>query len=298
MANRHLARSIALQTLFEWDFRNEEKSKIPEIMNRDIEEFAPGIDDDGFTKTLIEGTLAHVAEIDEIIQKAAPEWPLAQIAAVDRNVLRIGLFELLFGDREAVPPKVAINEAIELAKSFGGDSSGKFVNGVLGTVYREIGEPGKDDTGKDKKPADMDKMPREQLAGAVVYRMHEGKPLFALVHDVFGYWTLSKGHTEPGEDAESGAIREVGEELGIKDLAITAELGNNEYVASDPEKGKILKCATYFLGKTDTEILHLQSGGGLDDARWFTYDDIAELKMYEDIRGFIEKGNAILEAGN
>jgi N utilization substance protein B len=294
MANRHLARSIALQTLFEWDFRNEDPAKIPEIMKRDIDEFAPGIDDDGFTKTLIDGAFAHMKEIDEIIQRAAPEWPLAQIAAVDRNVLRIGLFELLFGDREAVPPKVAINEAIELAKSFGGDSSGKFVNGVLGTVYREIGEPGKDDTGKDHKPADMDKLPKEELAGAVVYRIAEGQPLFALVHDVFGFWTLSKGHTEPGEDAESGAIREVGEELGIKDLAITAELGNNEYIASDPEKGKIRKCATYFLGKTDTEELHLQSGGGLDDARWFKYDDLSELKIYEDIRGFIEKANALL----
>lgn len=294
MANRHLARSIALQTLFEWDFRNESDEKIPEIMARDAEEFAPGMEDDGFAKNLISGVLARVKEIDEIIQRAAPEWPLAQIAAVDRNVLRIGLYELLFGDREAVPPKVAINEAIELAKTFGGDSSGKFVNGVLGTVYREIGEPGKDDDGKNKKVADFEKLPKEELAGAVVYRLTDGEIFYALVHDVFGYWTLSKGRIEPGEDAESGAIREVGEEIGIFDLAITAELGNNEYIASDPERGKIRKCATYFLGKTETAELKLKDTGGLDDARWFKYDDFSELKIYDDIRGFLEKANTLL----
>ena len=83
--------------------------------------------------------------MDKIIEKSAPEWPVSQITIIDRNVLRLGLFELLFGNREEVPPKVAINEAIELAKTFGGDSSGRFINGVLGTVYREIGEPRKDE---------------------------------------------------------------------------------------------------------------------------------------------------------
>jgi N utilization substance protein B len=89
--------------------------------------------------------ISHKKEIDTIIEKAAPEWPIDQIAIVDRNALRIGLYELLFADKNEVPPKVAINEAIELAKNYGGPNSGKFINGVLGTVYREIGEPGKDD---------------------------------------------------------------------------------------------------------------------------------------------------------
>ena len=144
MANRHLLRSIAMQSLFEWDFGGG-KEDAKAVLNRNILEFGPGVEDADFAKKLVEGVFKHKKEIDDIIQKAAPEWPIPQIAPVDRNVLRIGLFELLYGNRKEVPPKVAINEAIEMAKSFGGETSGKFVNGVLGTVYRELGEPGKDD---------------------------------------------------------------------------------------------------------------------------------------------------------
>ncbi len=124
------------------------------IRDRNIKEFASGLEDTAFIHQLIDGSIKHIDDIDKIIEKAAPQWPLNQVAVVDRNVLRIGLYELLFGKRDEVPPKVAINEAIELAKSFGGESSGKFVNGVLGTVYREIGEPGKDDAPPAKDKAD------------------------------------------------------------------------------------------------------------------------------------------------
>ncbi len=145
MASRHLARSIAMQSLFEWDFNGKDKKMLAEIVERNKKEFGPGLDEEyPFVDRLISGTIGNLSKIDRIIGKAAPEWPIEQITSVDRAVLRIGLYELLFGSREEVPPKVAINEAIELAKSFGGESSGKFVNGVLGTVYREIGEPGKE----------------------------------------------------------------------------------------------------------------------------------------------------------
>ncbi len=137
-----------MQSLYEWDFKGKNNSLLADIMERNIKEFAAGLEDPTFIIDLIKGVISHVSELDKIIEKAAPQWPLDQIAIVDRNVLRLGLYELLFGNRDEVPPKVAINEAIELAKSFGGDSSGKFVNGVLGTVYREIGEPGKDDAPK------------------------------------------------------------------------------------------------------------------------------------------------------
>ena len=137
MASRHLSRSIAMQSLYEWDFSGE-KSDLEKIIERNIEEFGPGLEDKSFTWQLVTGVVANLKEIDEIIAKAAPQWPLEQISIVDRNVLRIGIYELLYGDKAAVPPKVAINEAIELAKSFGGDNSGKFTNGVLGTVYKEI----------------------------------------------------------------------------------------------------------------------------------------------------------------
>ena len=101
-------------------------------------EFAPGIDEPEFIWKTVNGVIEHQKEIDKIIETAAPEWPLAQISVVDRNVLRIGIFELLYADVKEVPPKVAINESIELAKNFGGPNSGKFINGVLGAIFREL----------------------------------------------------------------------------------------------------------------------------------------------------------------
>lgn len=135
-----------MQSLYEWDFRGQDNSILPDLIAQNTNEFGPGMEDDTFVKNLVDGVINHIQKIDQIIEKAAPEWPIDQIAMVDRNVLRLGIYELLFGDYKEVPPKVAINEAIELAKSFGGESSGKFVNGVLGTIYREIGEPLKDDS--------------------------------------------------------------------------------------------------------------------------------------------------------
>jgi N utilization substance protein B len=145
MANRHLSRSIAMQSLYEWDFKGKDASQLEEIVNRNIKEFGPGLEESNFVWQIVRGVIKHLPQLDKIIEKSAPEWPLEQITIVDRNILRIGLYELLFGNRQEVPPKVAINEAIELAKTFGGESSGRFINGVLGTVYREIGEPGKDE---------------------------------------------------------------------------------------------------------------------------------------------------------
>lgn len=138
MPSRHIARSIVLQSLYEWDFRNEKNLDIEKVLEKDINEFGQGINEQEFMKKLAKGVLEHKEAIDKIIGKSAPEWPLAQITIVDRNVLRIGIYELLFGDKKEVPPKVAINEAIELAKSYGGESSGRFINGVLGTIYREM----------------------------------------------------------------------------------------------------------------------------------------------------------------
>lgn len=139
MSSRHLSRSVAMQSLYEWDFF-ERKKDIEKLVERNIEEFGPGLEDKSFIRELVKGVVEHLKEIDEIIQKTAPQWPIVQISIVDRNILRIGIYELLFGDKKAVPPKVAINEAIELAKGFGGENSGKFVNGVLGTVYKILQE--------------------------------------------------------------------------------------------------------------------------------------------------------------
>ena len=136
MANRHLSRTIAMQSLFEWDFNNQ-AGDLKEIINTHLREFSEAPEDSGFVFELTEGVAKNLPSIDEIITKHAPEWPMDQIPVVDRNVLRLGVYELMF--LKQVPPKVAINEAVELGKTFGGESSGKFVNGVLGTIYKEMG---------------------------------------------------------------------------------------------------------------------------------------------------------------
>jgi N utilization substance protein B len=126
-----------MQSLYEWDFSGK-KGDLEKIIKKNTEEFGPGLEDTSLVWQIITGVVKHLFSINKIIEKAAPEWPIDQITIVDRNILRIGLYELLYADKAEVPPKVAINEAIELAKSFGGESSGKFVNGVLGTVYKEL----------------------------------------------------------------------------------------------------------------------------------------------------------------
>lgn len=134
MSNRHLARAIALQSLYEWDFHGC-VGDVHGIIVRNLEEFAPKLDEKEFAQKLVKGIAEHRDDIDATITRFAPDWPLPKITVVDRNVLRIGTYELKY-DTD-IPSKVAINEAIELAKTFGGESSGKFVNGVLGAVYRD-----------------------------------------------------------------------------------------------------------------------------------------------------------------
>lgn len=134
MSNRHLARTIALQTLFAWDFNGKKDSDIERLTAENFANFAPNFDDGGFVKALVAGVRDNISKIDKFIVKYATEWPLDQITTIDRNILRLGIFELLYS---SVPPRVVINEAIEIAKSFGGDSSGKFVNGVLGALYND-----------------------------------------------------------------------------------------------------------------------------------------------------------------
>lgn len=136
MSNRHLSRTIALQTLFAWDFNGHKDSDLDSLLKQNFNNFAPDFDDHGFSKDLIGGTIDHIKDIDSYIVKYATEWPIDQIMSVDRAVLRLGIYELIYD--QSMPPKVAINEAIEMAKSFGGESSGKFVNGVLGAIYADL----------------------------------------------------------------------------------------------------------------------------------------------------------------
>lgn len=297
MASRHLARSIAMQTLYEVDFRDVAPADAPEILERNFAEFGPGLEEKSFARSIVTHVLERKAELDNLIEKAAPEWPIAQIAIVDRNVLRIGLWELLFGNYSEVPPKVSINEAIELAKTFGGEKSGKFINGVLGTIYREIGEPGKNETSrKQMKPEDLEKLPVELKVGGVVYRKDPHGYYFALVHDVFGYWTLAKGSIEGAEAPKDGVRRELEEELGISNMDVGEKLGVNEYVAHDPEKGPVRRRVEYFLVETSDEKLTLGPSGGLTKAQWFSLDELANIKTYPDIVGIFKKAFELLQS--
>ncbi len=297
MANRHLSRSIVLQTLFEWDFGDKDKKEVQEIFLRNVHEFAPGHADLSFMQNLLDGVLDKKRDIDLIIEKAAPDWPINKISIIDRNILRVGLYELLFANRNEVPPKVAINEAIELSKAFGSDTSSKFVNGVLGAVYKELGEPGKEQSSKDKKK-NSGHITNEDLGGAVVYAKDGDDIYLALVHDVFGRWTLSKGkigdsEATKDESVEDGTIREIKEELGI-DIKIKEKLGENEYISYHPEKGKVKKHVTYFLAEAKFQDLHPEAKGGLDDAKWFKLADILDLNFYNDILPLVTKAINIL----
>ena len=145
-SNRHLGRIVALQSLYEYEFRkesNDDSVDVKEILSRNLERYETAIDDTQFVESLVNGVLKEQKAIDEKIQPIAPDWPIEQIARVDRNILRIGVFELLH-QADVVPPKVAINEAVELAKAFGSDNSSKFINGVLGTAFRTLVEGGSD----------------------------------------------------------------------------------------------------------------------------------------------------------
>jgi N utilization substance protein B len=134
-----------MQSLFEWDFHGQPDNVLKSMIQHNAQEFAPGMDDPSFVYDLVQGVAEHVTEIDDLIRSMAPDWPLESITTVDRNILRLGIYELKYGNAPDVPPKVAINEAIELAKTFGGASSGKFVNGILGAMYKSMGEPRKDE---------------------------------------------------------------------------------------------------------------------------------------------------------
>lgn len=149
-SNRHLGRIVALQSLYEYEFRMQAEdatAEIDEIVARNLERYESMIDDKQFINDLVSGVLEHQEELDGNIQPIAPDWPIDQIARVDRTILRMGLFELLYL-KEIVPSKVAINEAVELAKAFGSDNSSKFINGVLGTAFRTLVEG----TAADAKP--------------------------------------------------------------------------------------------------------------------------------------------------
>ncbi len=285
LKGRTLARGIVLQTLFEMDNEDLWDKDYSEILERNFDEFEGDKKLISYSKNLIDTVISKRSEIDAVIEKAAPKWSIDRIATIDRNILRIGLAELLYGDHEDVPYKVAINEAIEVAKEFGGENSSKFVNGVLGTVYVDMGSPGKEETSK------IDK--EESVVAGLAYSKQDDDIYIALVHDIFGFWTLVKGVKKEGETNTEALERKVKEELGLDLIQVEDYLGNTSYVARKDGQ-RVKRNVDYFIVSVPFEELELKKDGGLDDVRWFRLADIGDLKFYDDILPIISNAVNIL----
>lgn len=285
MASRHLSRISVLQALFTSDMYGDlSVDHILLSLKKNTESIPAGDEDKAFSEKLARGVATKREEIDGVIQKSAPQWPISKIAVVDRNILRIGLFELLYGEKKSVPPKVALNEAIELAKTFGGDSSGRFINGVLGAVYRDMGSPRKTEAPKDKQNE------KEYLAGIVVCAKDNEQLHVALVQDPFKKWTLPKTRYENGELSDHAAVRAANEELGLNEVSLGAPLGEHEYEAHDPKKGTVKRRVGYFSGCAKKKKLKIKKGENILDAKWFTEEELEELDLYDDLREIITSG--------
>ncbi len=289
MASRHLSRMSALQALFAADVFGDLSLKHTLLMLENNSSSLEKQDEDtSFTVVLLKGIIAKRDELDAVIKKAAPQWPLEKIATIDRNILRIGLYELLFGGELAVPPKVALNESIELAKSFGGDSSSRFVNGVLGGVYRDLGSPRKDEAPKKEE--------KEYLAGIMVCASYGGELYVALVKDPFDTWTLPKTHYTEGELSDTAAMRVAREELGLEDVVLQAPLSEHEYDAHEPKAGVVRKKVGYFLACSKKTPLSKQKGKHVLDAQWFNVDALDEITMYDDLRNSVQSGILVAQS--
>ncbi len=287
MSNRHLARTIALQSLYQWDF-NHQREDMHTIVAQNLKDFAPSFDDGGFTVTLVNGILSRRGEIDPLIAQYAPEWPLDQIPPIDRNILRIGIYELRTSE---VPPKVAINESIELAKTFGGDSSSKFVNGVLGNIYKDmetrgerVSTPSIRETQAPESPTSASPL-QEVSAGGVVFRRDaQGACQFALIQDAIYRWTFPKGHVEAGESLEQTACAEVGEEIGIKKVRVVCPLGKIHITVNTPGKPPVPKVVHYFLMEALEDTLHIVPDNEIKGGDWVPQNEVLLLLGYENAK--------------
>jgi len=284
MSNRHLARTIALQSLYQWDF-NRMTEDILVIVRQNLQDFAPSFDDNGFTEHLVRGIIKQQSEIDRLIVQYAPEWPLAQITPIDRNILRIGIYELKHPE---VPPKVAINESIELAKTFGGDASGKFINGVLGNIYKDMEAQGERIATVHTTtvaPSRREEGPMEISAGGVVFRhnSHDGYD-FALIQDAIYRWTFPKGKVEEGETLEEAARQEVSEEIGITKVKLICPLGSIHITVNAPGKPPTPKTVHYFLMEALEDTLRIVPDHEIKGGEWVPLPQVIPMLGYENAK--------------
>ncbi len=284
MSNRHLARTLALQTLFQWDFNNQ-KENIDDVLKYNFKEFAIDFDDDGFSKELVTGVVKNITAINKLIVKFAPEWPLDQITNSDRNCLRIGIYELKYD--QTIPPKVAINEAIELAKTYGGESSGKFINGVLGSIFKEMELKG--------EKQDMDELiKKETSAGGVVYHKDGDEYKIALIFSAHDKWALPKGHKDNDEEDKDTVAREVSEETGLMNLTVRDYLSETEVKIKRPKETTVLKTIKFYLVESKDDKIVVPQIAELKDVKWFSPKEAYAKTDYDNVREALDKAYEIL----
>ncbi|MDI9325490.1 MAG: transcription antitermination factor NusB [Alphaproteobacteria bacterium] len=277
---RRDARICVVQAFYEADFlvRYDEKN-IQKILERLFDEEVGNTEPyKEFALFLIHGVVVHLKDIDTIISRLAPEWPVEKINYIDKNILRLGVFELLFGKTYDTPKKVAINEALELARAFSDEKTTRFINGVLGALYKEIGDPESSIPVKRVKKS----------VGGLTFFYDKGIIVYALVHDIFGKWTLSKDKVLPEEKLENAIVRVMQQELGLT-VTVEEEIGYNVYIAHPPE-GSVKKEVTYFLVRTHNNEIDMKPNEGLREVRWLTREEIERLPVYKDMRALLVDG--------
>jgi len=266
---RHQSRMIVLQSLYEWDF--DEEKNIEEILERNIKTSGFKVDKE-FCYKIIRGIQKKLKDIDSLIKKTAPEWPLEQIAKIDRAILRIGIFELLFD--EEVPPKAVINEAVELGKEFGGENSGKFINGVLGTIYRS-----------------SDKYQPEEIeinAGAIIFREDQEKELFLLVKDKNDKWDFLQTKIQEEETWQEAIVRKIKKETNIEEAKVISEIGEIKLTDKNTEP-PIKKNICFYLIKTEQKEIKLKEGSSFKELEWMEEKKVLKNLEKENLKNIFKK---------
>ena len=296
MYTRREYRKVVMQSLYEIDTNFSMDINIldaKKILNRNINEFLPDSKESEFINNLFDTVIERVNTLDDIITKAAPEWPLDKINIVDRNVLRLGLSEIIFSNKNNVPPKVAIDEAIEIAKEFGGESSSKFVNGVLGAVYKElnIGETEGASDSKDKKELNTNRAAKkeEKRVGVIIFSKVDNEDYVLLDSDRFGSHTFVKGENINGDSDEIFLHNYVKEniDLQIKNIEY---FDHNAYISHHPEKGNIHKIVNYYISLCDFKPVEKSlTVESKSDFIWINIKEIDKIKVYKDLKPMLNK---------